>query len=408
MDRRLVPGPVLPGQMVLTGDTMTPLEIATNAAARRDAVWGDLGLAQGSQNDPGRLAGWIRAGRTLKTPTFTLESGSVNYLIDGAAHVYACVDSHTMINGPLHAEVLKETGGNSDVPTRWITHDLSRFVGERVHLEFTPKEDEDFRLLTVVEGKDRPRGAKIALIGCLNRSAAAPDADRKIAATREIITTTLDLLANNRIAGDAQPQDRSALANWLISQVALKEGDSSRLSELISAFAQAREELAAKVRTQSRVCMAMWHGTPLDESVLIRGNHKTPGPVVPRRLLEALQDAGDRGQETKNSNRLDLARQLVDRRNPLVSRVIVNRVWQHLMGRGIVPSVDNFGVLGEEPTHPELLDYLADEFMRDGWSLKRMIRRIVLSSTYKQESGVGGIGSQKLPIRRICCFIDRM
>jgi hypothetical protein len=79
----------------------------------------------------------------------------------------------------------------------------------------------------------------------------------------------------------------------------------------------------------------------------------------------------------------------VDRDNPLVSRVIVNRVWQHLMGRGIVPSVDNFGVLGQEPTHPELLDYLAAEFMEDGWSIKRLIRRIMLSSTYQQGSGFG-------------------
>jgi hypothetical protein len=87
-----------------------------------------------------------------------------------------------------------------------------------------------------------------------------------------------------------------------------------------------------------------------------------------------------------------MAQRLVDPRNPLVSRVIVNRVWQHLMGRGIVPSVDNFGVLGQPPTHPELLDYLAAEFVRDGWSLKRLVRRIMLSSTYRQASSVTEFG----------------
>src|SRR4029450_10666305 len=80
----------------------------------------------------------------------------------------------------------------------------------------------------------------------------------------------------------------------------------------------------------------------------------------------------------------------------LVARVIVNRVWQHLMGRGIVPSVDNFGVLGEEPTHPELLDYLAEGFVRDGWSLKRLVRRIVLSSTYRQASAERGVRSAEV------------
>lgn len=382
-------GPVQAGQILLTGDNSAPLEVVRYGAARRDSAWGDLGLAEGSQNDPGRLAGWVRAGRTLKTPTFTLESGHVHYLIDGAAHVYACVDSHAMINGPLHAELLKETGGNSDVPTRWITHDLSRYVGERMHLEFTPKEDEDFRLLMVVEGKDRPSAPKNRPNRLLESIGAAPDANRKIAASRSIVATTLDLLSNNRIASDSQPQDRAALANWLISQLALKEGDASRLSELVRSYSNAKEKLAAEIRTQSRVCMAMWDGTPADENLLIRGNHKTVGAVQPRRLLEALQGTEDRGQEKAEGTRLDLARQLVDRRSPLVSRVIVNRVWQHLMGRGIVPSVDNFGVLGEEPTHPELLDYLADEFIREGWSLKRLIRWIMLSSSYRQGSGVG-------------------
>jgi hypothetical protein len=85
-----------------------------------------------------------------------------------------------------------------------------------------------------------------------------------------------------------------------------------------------------------------------------------------------------------------LARQFVDPANPLTSRVMVNRVWQHLMGRGIVPSSDNFGVLGQEPTHPELLDHLATQFMQDGWSIKRLIRSIMLSDTYQQGSGVRG------------------
>jgi hypothetical protein len=131
----------------------------------------------------------------------------------------------------------------------------------------------------------------------------------------------------------------------------------------------------------------MWDGTPLDENLLIRGNYRTAGPIAPRRTLEAFQESGVRSQESAGSGRLELAHGLVDRRNPLVSRVIVNRVWQHLMGRGIVPSVDNFGVLGEAPTHAELLDYLSQEFMDDGWSIKRLIRRIMLSSTYRMASG---------------------
>ena len=73
---------------------------------------------------------------------------------------------------------------------------------------------------------------------------------------------------------------------------------------------------------------------------------------------------------------------------PLVPRVMVNRIWHHLFGRGIVPSVDNFGVLGQAPTHPELLDHLATRFVKEGWSIKRLIRTIVLSRTYQMASAI--------------------
>src|SRR5690606_15342908 len=86
------------------------------------------------------------------------------------------------------------------------------------------------------------------------------------------------------------------------------------------------------------------------------------------------------------SGRDQLARWLVDPANPFPSRVMANRVWHHLTGRGIVASTDNFGVLGEEPTHPELLDHLATSFIDDGWSVKRLVRRVVLSSTYQMSS----------------------
>jgi len=84
--------------------------------------------------------------------------------------------------------------------------------------------------------------------------------------------------------------------------------------------------------------------------------------------------------------RLQLAERIVNGRDPLPARVIVNRLWQHLFGRGLVRTVDNFGSMGELPTHPELLDHLASELMADGWSPKRAIRRMVLSSTYRMAS----------------------
>jgi hypothetical protein len=88
-------------------------------------------------------------------------------------------------------------------------------------------------------------------------------------------------------------------------------------------------------------------------------------------------------QNKEQSGRLELAQWVARRENPLTARVIANRAWHYLFGRGIVPTVDNFGAMGEPPSHPELLDYLAVEFMDDGWSLKRLVRRIVLSRAYQ-------------------------
>jgi len=141
--------------------------------------------------------------------------------------------------------------------------------------------------------------------------------------------------------------------------------------------------LAAKVKWESRLAPALFDGTAVDEAVFVRGNPRTPGEIVPHRFLEALTGT-ERLKHNRGSGRLEYARQLTDpTRNPFVSRVAVNRIWHHLFGRGLVASTDNFGVLGETPTHPELLDYLANEFVRDGWSTKRLIRRLVLSSSFR-------------------------
>ena len=134
--------------------------------------------------------------------------------------------------------------------------------------------------------------------------------------------------------------------------------------------------------------IAICDGNGIDENIFIRGSHKNLGPLAARRDLEALGGlALPPLSETDGSGRLQFALRMIDSKtNPLVPRVAVNRVWHHLFGRGLVESVDNFGVLGKEPTHPELLDHLAGSFVADGWSLKRLIRRIVLTNTWQMAS----------------------
>jgi hypothetical protein len=118
--------------------------------------------------------------------------------------------------------------------------------------------------------------------------------------------------------------------------------------------------------------------------VFIRGNPNNPGVETPPHFLSALTPEPQ--TFTHGSGRLDLANMVADRNNPVTARVIVNRVWQWHFGRGIVNSPSDFGTRGDLPSHPELLDYLAIRFMDEGWSIKKLHRWIMLSSTYRQSS----------------------
>jgi hypothetical protein len=120
-----------------------------------------------------------------------------------------------------------------------------------------------------------------------------------------------------------------------------------------------------------------------DARIHVRGSYSRLGARVPRQMPRAL--AGDAQPKiTAGSGRLELARWIASAQNPLTARVMVNRLWQHHFGEGIVRTPSNFGALGSPPTHPELLDYLAREFIASGWSVKGMHRRILLSAAYRQ------------------------
>lgn len=131
-------------------------------------------------------------------------------------------------------------------------------------------------------------------------------------------------------------------------------------------------------------------GTVADCKLNIDGDSKRLGPAIPRGFLSALgQPSALPIADAKQSGRLQLARWLASPRHPLTARVMVNRVWQQLFGEGLVRTPDDFGITGARPSHPELLDHLATRFMREGWSIKRLIRSIVLSRTYQLSSQCG-------------------
>jgi hypothetical protein len=159
------------------------------------------------------------------------------------------------------------------------------------------------------------------------------------------------------------------------------EETKARLTELRAAVSEL-EKAPPAVDT----AMGVAEGKPTDLAVHFRGSYLSLGDVVPRRFPHWITTATRPEIPADQSGRLQLAQWITDRENPLTWRVIVNRVWRWHFGRGIVESTDNFGRLGTEPTHPELLDWLARDFAEHGSSLKRLHRLIMLSSTYRISS----------------------
>lgn len=123
---------------------------------------------------------------------------------------------------------------------------------------------------------------------------------------------------------------------------------------------------------------------PTEPRVFRRGNPLQKGRAVPRQFLTALSDSSSVFRS--GSGRSELADAIIDPNNPLTARVIVNRVWAHHFGKGLVDTPSDFGTRADEPSHPQLLDWLASRFIQDGWDLKRLHRRILLSATYRQSS----------------------
>lgn len=261
---------------------------------------------------------------------------------------------------------LNNKGSDTQGQWQWksLAGDLRKYKGHKAYLEFIDNGDASIAIDKVVfsdagpPGKARGKEAVFdaALLSQMEKQAA------------------IDLKA-----GRVHPLMLALLKNQVLSVVDFSQEASVSLG-------QARE-LAEALPPVRRV-IAMAQGTSEDAHVYIRGSHQNVGEVVPARFLEVL------GGET--ATRLELANRVATLENPLTARVIANRIWHHLFGVGIVPTVDDFGPQGLPPSHPELLDWLATDLVENGWSLKHLMKQIVLSSTYRQANVPNEAVSAKL------------
>ncbi len=167
-------------------------------------------------------------------------------------------------------------------------------------------------------------------------------------------------------------------------------------------------ELAKNLPTQEiPMACAVKEGETMDQKVFIRGDYHSLGDKVAPTVPSILALNAPEGPVSTKSGRLELADWIVDPRNPIPSRVMMNRIWQGHFGDGIVRTPDNFGRLGERPSNPELLDYLAAAFMENGWSIKKMNRMIMLSSTYRMSAAFDEEKKSKDPENRLLSHFPR-
>lgn len=168
-----------------------------------------------------------------------------------------------------------------------------------------------------------------------------------------------------------------------------KDKESPTAVKLKRKLAELEKELKAVQKGQAGrpEAMSVAEDTvPEDAKIHIRGSTRNLGATVPRGFIQAALHGSAPAIPSDASGRLQLAQWLTSRENPLTARVMVNRIWHWIYGAGIVRTTDNFGSTGEAPSHPELLDHLAVRFMEDGWSLKHLIKQMVMSHTYRMTS----------------------
>jgi hypothetical protein len=190
------------------------------------------------------------------------------------------------------------------------------------------------------------------------------------------------------------------LINWLLKNEVLsndrESNDESDITQLVDRYRQVEQQLKTPQTINGMADLE----DGFDYHLNIRGDYDLLGDQVPRGYLQTLTGKNE-GFKSAGSGRLELAELIASPENPLTARVFVNRVWHWLFGSGIVATPNNFGKLGQTPTHPHLLDYLATRFVDEGWSVKRLVRMIVLSETWRQGSEASPQADLKDPDNRL-------
>ncbi|MBI4662665.1 MAG: DUF1553 domain-containing protein [Verrucomicrobia bacterium] len=381
-------------------------------------------------SEPAAHSGTIsrRLQGALRSPTFVITNRFLHLLVAGRdSRINLFVDNFALIQSPIYGSLRHVLDHDQ---FRWLTLDIGMWLGHQAYLEFSDLSTPDL----AGGGKTGGYGLQgyVAVSQALFSDVNSPPTKEPDSTVEALLNESdlgsMEALArayqraaiqavaawgSHELPNSIKGRARLMLLDWLVQNRLLGLGNSEsplatpeRIQRLLGEFQKAESAIPDHERVP-----AMADGTGLDERLFIRGNPRTLGDVVPRRFLQAFGGA-EQTCFKQGSGRLELARCLVDSSNPYLARVMVNRVWHHLFGRGLVETPDDFGVLGQPPTHPELLDWLAGWFRDEArWSTKKLIRLLVTSSAYRMSSQSSGpLAEEKdpdnsllhrMPVRRL-------
>lgn len=313
---------------------------------------------------------------TLRTPSFTLSEENLHLKLagrQGQVRLIICRYGLREFNPLLFEQTLFEVNTSGDFTWFTLSSDIKRHLGRTAYLEFIDNGDGFLAIDRIVLSQNpKPPMDSIWSQELLATETLTDRADR----IEALVNDQLDRWLRN------DPGNESlSLASWLSVKGLLDWNQSnSVLTTLREQARKAGETLPPPVRV-----LAMAEGTPEETRIYVRGDPKQLGSAVVPRFLEAL--AGPQIlRAPQGSGRRELAASLVADTNPLLHRVFVNRVWAHVFGVGLVPTVDNFGAMGRMPSHPEVLDDLVLSFRQTGGSIKQLLRTLCLSETFAMSS----------------------
>ncbi len=309
------------------------------------------------------------------------------------ARIRVIMDNFQLIQNPIYGGLEAEIGTSA---FQDYTFDLRMWKGKKMYLEFLPAKYKTHRFI-------QSDSSYIEALYAVAHNGEQPGFYQDKAQTKTLGSQQVKAAISNWQRGNANAEEIAVLN-------AILGGD--KLSSSIAGVSELLEEIEAleKAMPEPEPYMGIIDGNGADHPVFIRGALAMPSEeLVPRRGF-TIHDRAQTPFETAGSGRMHFVEALLDPQNPLTSRVMVNRLWHHVFGRGLVETVDNFGVQGKFPSHPELLDYLAVHFVEDGWSIKRMLRMMVLSKTFRmsttpsdkvQTVDPDNIYLQHYPVRRL-------